>query len=764
MVARAFTSASGLRPISAFVVIGIVVFAVAAKVVRLSYARGSTQPARVSVERGLPPAYRITDTEGRVLSHFVPRFDLIMSPRSMWQAHTPVHMAKRISETLGGEPSALDLLDCMLPDAEEGVIEVKAWDLSARQANRLQEWVNSGAGTATSPLGGIWINRIEGPGTPHYRLFWQPEELLSKAQREAHGYSSPWAWARRIGSGLERCLRTPGVPDPNTSSEWDERRARIWADLIPRAWCCAVKGISSEVALELRDLLRREGVSPWQMNLDYARDREYPCGTHELFGSWGFVDESQTEARPREGLELYCDRLLQRDQFAFLEREPSVYAWRRDRAVRGERANGFLGHAPRSENPTVTSTLDLSLQRFVHRTLQATKEEHLPALAMAIVIEVETGNVLAVDSVEEYEIAPFAPIYHAFTPGSTMKVLTMANALEEGVVTPTEEFDVGHGAYRVVGPDGGRARVIHEAEGSLGGVHSAEQLFARSVNAGLVQIGLRVPADIFRDYLVELGYGAAPGSGLGIEKAGHLRELPWKYRYTHASVTFGHEMTTTLWQHAAALATVVRGGDWRPLRIVDAVVQNGDRHELPVSEGKPVYSPETCRQVRAMMELGARAGTGKSIARPDIEMGTKTGTAQKVPTELCIHIELAARERWDRDGTGWTKARYRALKSEPKPHPECYTSSMCVFGRLPGTERELLVLVVVDEPRGKQKYGSKVAGPAAAAILAEALGVTRNGEEPVEPILDEFNLSTSAIRGEAEMPWQTAAPRGEGGF
>ncbi len=756
---RSFASASGLRPMSAFVVIAVVIIVVAGRVVYLASSRDVARPDGTSTETGLVPAYEVADTRGRVLAHFVPRFDLVMSPRSMWQAHTPVHMAQRISETLGGAPTALELLDCMVPDAVDGVIEVKEWDLTARQANRLQEWIDTGAATSTRALDGMWIVALSGERRARvgYRLFWQPEVLLSKDERRAHGYGTAWAWARRIGTGIERCLRKPGVEEPDCAAEWEKRRAKIWAALVPRAHCKPVRGIPSELALEVRELLQEEAVAPWQMKLAYARDRDYPSGEHELFGDWGFTDPDQTEALPREGLELLCDRLLRREEWSFLDCTPSTYVWLRDRSIRGsrrDRANGFVGYSAPSEVPTVISTLDLALQREVGRHLDAVMEEHRPALAMGIVIDVRTGDVLAVESREQYTIQPFAPVYHTFTPGSTMKVMTMACALEEGVVRPGEELDVGYGEYRLIDPANGRSRIIHEAEGSLKGRSTAAMFFARSVNAALVQIGVRVPPDRFRDYLAQLGYGAPAGSGLGIEKAGYLRDLPWKYRFTHASVSFGHEMTTSLWQHAAALATVVRGGEWIPLRLVRAVEQHDVAHELPVPEGRRVFREETCQKVRTMMELGAQRGTGRHVARPDIVMGTKTGTAQKVATELCVHVELEARERWDRDGVACTSERYRSLRTLPKPHRNCYTSSMCIFGRLPDDDRELMVLVVVDEPRGKQKYGSKVAGPAAAAILAEALGLTRNGATPEPEVLAGFSPSDRPAPDAEIDPWR----------
>jgi len=764
------SSASGLRPMSAFVVIGLVVITVATWVVFLSFDRAASQPLRLRKDVGLSPAYSISDAEGRSLARFVPRFDLEMSPRSMWQAHTPDLMAREISGALGGWRSPEELLERFFPDANEGVIEVRTWDLSIRQANQLAAWIAEGVGQV--PLEGIWIeSRPHADGrSSFFRLFWQPEVLLSQRVRKEHGTTSPTKWTRRLADGLSAALREPEPPSRDPE-ERARRRDEVWSAMLPRAYCRPLEGLPSERMLALRKTLKKQGVSPLQMKIAFGRDRIYPSGEHELYGSWGFADARQTEPAPREGLELLCDQLLEAELENELVLTAPVYAWLQDRTVRGQRANTYLSYQQASDTPVVQTTLDLSLQRYVRDALEELMEEHRPALAMAIVADVQTGDVLAVDSVEEYEIQPFAPIYHLFTTGSTFKVITMATALEEGAVTPDEVIDVGTGAYRVYYPDGRRSRrVIREAENAPTGRITASTALARSVNAGLTQIGLRVPDEVFHRYVTKLGYGKKPNTGLGSERAGHLTGLPWKYAYTHTSMCFGHEITTTAWQHTAALGTVMRGGVDRPLRILRGVEQGGRRWEVGLPDGERIYSEDTCRKVRDMMRLGAAEGTGDDarLAFEELvhaslgaeyptegfDLATKTGTAQKVGTELCVHVELGERERWRREGLPSTRARYKSLKSLPKPHRNCYTSSIFMVGRDPRTGRELMVFVVAEEPRGKQRFGAAVSGQAAASILAEAMGITRNGRVARHEVIDGFWESKLALRSESEEPWK----------
>ena len=774
-------SSAGIRPMSAFVVIGSVVLLVAGWVAWLTETRHGRQPIRAQERLGTPPAYAIQDRNGRPLARFVPRFDIEMSPRAMWQAHTPAHMAARISQVLGGSPTALELEARFLPDAVNGVIEVDAWDLSARQANALARWIDGGDDGKRPGVEGMWLEP-SASGTQTWRLLWQPGTVLSVEQREAQGYASAWTWGRNIANQIAAALRDPAIPEPRGTQERDAMRAEVWSALVPRAWCRPVEGIASERALELRDLLEEEGVAPWQMRLAFGRERVYPTGEHELFGSWGYRSREDTEPAPREGLELLCDRLLSGPEWVEqLDDSPSVYRWLADRTVRGNREDGYLAYEPPAPSPAVTSTLDLALQHFVEQELEKLVEEHDPALAMAMVVDVESGDVLAVESIERYSIAPFAPIYHLFTTGSTMKILTMAAALDQGVVRPDERIDVGHGEYRVRKDGRPTGRLIHEAEGAAEGVITARDALAFSVNAGLAQIGLRIPDAAFHAYLKACGYGAAPGSGLGSERAGHLTPLPWSYEYTHASVCFGHEVSTTTWQHVAGLATVLRGGEYRPLRIVRAVEQ-GERHwELPLAAGTRVFSERSSETVLDMMRYGAESGTGRDVreqllgtaaaylglnggegrdaAAAFLDVGSKTGTAEKVGTELCVHVELAARQRWEESGLPATRKRFEELRSQPKPHAKCYTSSIVLFGSRADQGRRYMVFVVAEEPSGKQRFGSRVSGPTAARILAESLGLTSDGAGPRPQTGHGFFESAVSHRNDQEEPWRREVPQ-----
>lgn len=484
----------------------------------------------------------------------------------------------------------------------------------------------------------------------------------------------------------------------------------------------------------------------------------------------------QSGRKPRNGIELAALRELEQPYWdGVLESGSRMYGRRvrhlpRDCRQRWEdRIPDYFEHAEDApEHPRVVASLDADLQRYLHLELQRTLREHAAAVAMGVVVDVESASVLAVDGVSPYETSGFLPVRHTFTPGSTLKAAVMAIAHDAGYVEAHETFETFAPGSLVVRDEGGCARSIREALGAPDEpVISAEVGLARSVNAVLVQIGLRVPAALLRERLTQLGYGSAPVSGLGHDVSGRLPELTrggWSRCYTHASISFGHEISVSLWQHAAALATIARGGTYRPLRLIEGMEQHGQRWDLPLQEERTerVLSERSCEVVRSMMASGAEWGTGRNVASfehcPEFAyLGTKTGTTEKVESELCTHVELAHQVGHVEDATSCSVACRRALKGEryhQGTRRTCYTSSMWAVGRLPGADaRELMVLLVVDDPGAKKKYGSDVAGPAAVRVLRRALGLV-DAPAAVETASELAPLAFNQL----DAPWT-----GEGG-
>jgi len=477
--------------------------------------------------------------------------------------------------------------------------------------------------------------------------------------------------------------------------------------------------------------------------------------------------ELETQWRPWSGVELLCHteiasrrwkERLHEGARSYTRRPRSLARDRRHRWADRRVPDYFQGSRDGLDVPRCETTLDAELQEFLHTELLADLDRFKAAVAQGIVVDVASGDVLAVDGVYGYDISGFAPIRHAFTPGSTMKAVVMAVSLDHGSVTPETVFPT-YSPNGIVVREGHASHRIREALGAPEESHlTAAEGLAHSVNAILVQVGLTVPAPILRSQLAALGYQTRPGVGLGPEALGHLPPLrrgTWSKPYAHAAVSFGHEISVSLWQHAQALATIARGGLFRPLRLLRAVEQGDGRWELEVGEGRRVLSERACLQVREMMAFAAREGTGEDLASPEHcpefdYVGTKTGTTEKVESEVSLHVEWPRQSELRAAGIPWSLEEYKALigkRNNLGRRRTCYTSSMCAVGRV--GERELLVLVVVDEPRSKLKFGSDVAGPTAMRLLRRAHGLCAvHDAEPAPPT----PLTASAFNAD-DLPW-----------
>lgn len=580
----------------------------------------------------------------------------------------------------------------------------------------------------------------------------------------------------------------------------------VWAELMPARFRVLARGVDPDTAHRLRAMMRDEAISPWQMKLEPRTERRHPTrpGTRPaapsvsssvpavasaddaftLLGHWGVLDEGRAtdraerdrerrphvfpwetaadpfaayreslvvERRPWSGIELLCQTELENGPWSTLAAPAAVRTYgRRVRHLARDRAKRFEGGVPNyfeslveaSETPRVEVTLDAELQEIMHAELGVLMERHRPALAMGIAVDVESGDVLALDARSLYGYSGYAPLLHEFTPGSTFKAVIMALALDAGHVTPEESLET-FAPRGVKVTEGRYSRIIREAQGAPKEPRiTAAQGLAHSVNAVLVQVALRFSAAELRGRLVELGYGQTPGAGLGPERDGFLRDLDrgtWSRANTHASVGFGHEVSVTLWQHAAGLATILRGGERRPLRLIRALERDGLRYERPLEDGQRVLSERACADVRAMLAMGAEVGTGHRVAHPELHpefewIGSKTGTTEKVETEPCVHLELEALAEAAMGRRTWNKAERKKLLSQPPRHrrPRCYTSSMMAAarGERDGETRQILVLVVADDPTGEDHFGSRVSGRTAVAVLRQAFGLPRaHGDE-----------------------------------
>lgn len=333
-------------------------------------------------------------------------------------------------------------------------------------------------------------------------------------------------------------------------------------------------------------------------------------------------------------------------------------------------------------------TIDGQLQLHTESVLKRVAEKYQPTGASAIVMDPQTGEVLAMANYPQLDVndpAAAPPeaqqnraIGFTYEPGSTFKAVTVGGALQDGKVTPTTMLDLPP-TLQV------EDRVIKESHDRGGISLDVSGIVAQSSNVGTVLVGQKLGDERFDEWVHKFGFGQPTGIDLKGEEQGLVLRHQEYSGVSLANFAIGQGLSVTPIQMAAAYSAIANGGTLRPPHVVREI--GGQPVETP--EGKRVISGKTSAQLRAMLEgvLGA-GGTASEAAIPGYALAGKTGTAQKFDATLGEYS-----------------------KSD-------YVASFIGFA--PAKKPKLLVSVVVDEPRGAI-YGGDVAAPAFQEILNFAL-------------------------------------------
>jgi cell division protein FtsI/penicillin-binding protein 2 len=258
-----------------------------------------------------------------------------------------------------------------------------------------------------------------------------------------------------------------------------------------------------------------------------------------------------------------------------------------------------------------------------------------------------------------------------YEPGSTFKSITVAGALEEGLVKPRTTFTLGP---QIQVAD----RVIKEAHDGGGGVVNVSQILAYSSNVGAVKIGLELGGERFDKWVRRFGFGRAVDLPLPGQSPGIVPDVKDYSGSSMGNLPLGQGLSVTPVQIAAAYAAIANGG----VLVEPRIVATDD----PTS-GERVISRRTAERLQRMLE-GALApgGTGVEAAVEGYDIAGKTGTAEKAVAG------------------GYSESRFVAS----------------FIGFAPARHARLLVAVIVDEPKGAY-YGGEVAAPAFEKIASFAL-------------------------------------------
>jgi cell division protein FtsI/penicillin-binding protein 2 len=335
---------------------------------------------------------------------------------------------------------------------------------------------------------------------------------------------------------------------------------------------------------------------------------------------------------------------------------------------------------------TLELTIDAALQDEVEQVLAGVGAQYSPKGATAIAMDPTTGEILALANwprVNANDPAG-APDYanqdravgFDYEPGSTFKAITVAGALEDGLVGPNTLFNV-PSVLQVAD------RKIHDAEDHPDETLSVKQILKFSSNIGADEIGMRLGARRFDYWVHRFGFGSRTGVDLPGEERGIV--LHW-WQYSGSSMgnlPIGQGESVTPMQMAAAYSAIANGGILRPPHIVKAV--GGSPTSLP--PGRRVISATTAAELRDMLRgVLADGGTASGAAIQGYDLAGKTGTASVV-----INGQYSTSE---------------------------YIASF--IGFVPASHPRLLVAVMVDEPHGAI-FGGAVAAPAFRKIVGWAV-------------------------------------------
>ena len=397
------------------------------------------------------------------------------------------------------------------------------------------------------------------------------------------------------------------------------------------------------------------------------------------------------------GIEAYYDKYLQGINGVLLTETD---------LVGDELDGGGTTYIPAIDGLTVTLTIDSVIQTIAENVLQLAMYQQNPKAARCIVLDVTTGEILAMASKPSVDLnnlprdnleylmqySKNTLLTDVYEPGSTFKVLTAAACLEEYRLGNKKAFSADHVFVNSSG-----IRIIDGSKISCwtkhaNGKHSNQTLsdaLNNSCNPIFTDIALSLGKQTMYDYLEKFGYGTATGIDFAGEQAGLLVPESSVTNGDLARIGFGQTIAVTALQLCMATAAAVNGGllmqPYLVKEISDPTTGQVVKRFTPTVVNRAI-SEETSGQIAKMLQRVVAEGGGKNAKVEGYQVGGKTGTAQKF-----VDGALATGK---------------------------YVSSF--IGFFPASSPKYLVLMIVDEPEG-QSYGSIVAAPYAGTIFREII-------------------------------------------
>ncbi len=346
-------------------------------------------------------------------------------------------------------------------------------------------------------------------------------------------------------------------------------------------------------------------------------------------------------------------------------------------------------------------SIDLRLQYLAYRELLAAVKEHKAKAGMLVLLDADTGEVLAMVNQPSYNPNKRNSIKYdhlrnrvltdVFEPGSTVKPLTVAAALETGKYSPASKINTSPGYMRI-----GRNTIRdHRNYGEI----NLTTLLSKSSNVGAGKLALSLGHDAVWSMFSKANLGVVTGSGFPGESAG---TLPYHNKWRDielVTLSYGYGISVTTLQLAQAYTIFAGNGALKPISLL--------KQNKPAT-GEPVLAAKTAKAILAMLESVVKDGTGKKAQVSSYRVAGKTGTVHKT-----------------------TAGVYQGDK---------YTAMF--VGLAPAINPKIIAVVVIDEPSGKEYYGGEVAAPVFSRVVAGALRLLNIPPNSVKPKIVDSMLHT----------------------
>jgi cell division protein FtsI (penicillin-binding protein 3) len=420
--------------------------------------------------------------------------------------------------------------------------------------------------------------------------------------------------------------------------------------------------------------------------------RYYPSGEvmAHMVGFTGVEDTGQ------EGIELAFNGQL--------SGKPGSRRVIKDR--RGNVVEDVESIRPPQEGRDIVLALDSKLQYLAYSHLKQALEENRAKAGGVVVLDARSGEVLALANLPTYNPNNRVKLVGAqlrnraltdsFEPGSTMKPFTAALALETGKFRADTPIQTAPGKMTI-----GSATI---SDAHVHGVLTVAQVIQKSSNIGAAKLALSMKPEEMWAMFDSLGFGAPLKLGFPGEVGGRLRPAKTWRPIEQATMAYGHGISVTLIQLARAYQVFARDGDLVPISLA--------KLDAPPLAGRQIFSAQTARDVRSMLEMAVQpGGTAPKAHIPGYRVAGKTGTAHKI---------------------------------EGGAYANKYVASFVGFA--PASEPRLIVAVMIDEPSNGKHFGGDVAAPVFAQVMAGSLRTL--GVAPDAPLKPLILTSVEHVREE----------------